>query len=346
MIKLYIESQFKNLFIHTVKNNMIWASRSYTLFESPDCGAVWYKRISLPVSLTKKLISKFEILSRLFRTGIQNIVLLPSGNLLIIADGVFYRFEFKSNELKKVHKLRYGRRPLKSGICIDKNQNIYYGEYWLNPDRKEVKIYKSMDDGITWQPVFTFKRGSIRHIHGLQYDPFTGWIWIATGDLDHECKIGFSEDEGLNFNYIGYGSELWRAVTLIFTEKYVFWATDGEREQNYICRWKRPNGPVEKLFSINGPVYNAIYLKNRSILFATGVEKALTEWDNYCRIWGSIDDRDWQEIIKWEKDVWPPIFGYGTVFFATGQDKEDYFYFTAQALKNIHGYSFKAQIKK
>jgi len=345
-LNLQIDKEFKGLYIHLVQGNILWASRAYTLYRSFNYGNTWEKVIDIPAKPLRFAASHINILSRLLRTGIHNVMSLPFGNLLIISDGKIYKLSTQKKDLKEVHKLRIGRRPLRNAFCINKQNTIYYGEYWPNPKRKEIRIYKSSDYGESWQPVYSFPENTIRHIHALQYDPFSGWLWVTTGDLDPECKIGYSEDGGKNFHIIGSGSEIWRTMTLIFTQDYIYWGTDGERGQNYICRWKRPEGPVEKIKSVDGPIYYSTILREGIILVGTGVENAPSEWDNFARLWASADGANWVELSKWEKDLFPPhVFKHGTIYFANGQDDKGYFYYTLVALKDIDGSSFRAKIK-
>lgn len=344
-LNLQIDREFKHLCVHLVQRNILWATHGYTLYRSINYGKTWEKIASVPAKFLRFGASYSTLLSRLLRTGIHNVVSLNSANLLLIADGKIYRLDLNKNLLRKIHHLRIGRRPLRNACCVDAKNNIYYGEYWLNPKRKEVKVYKSSNDGESWQPIYSFPEGTIRHIHALQWDRFTCWLWVATGDLDSECKIGYSEDGGKNFHIIGSGSEIWRTMTLIFTQDYVYWGTDGEREQNYICRWKRPKGPIEQLKAVDGPVYYSTLLKNGIIVVATGVEGASTEWDRFAHLWASPDGINWAELAKWEKDRFSArLFGHGIIYFADGQDDQECFYFIPMALRHVHGSTFCGKI--
>ena len=133
-LKLQIDRKFKGLCVHTVERNILWASHGYTLCRSLDYGETWEKIVRVPANPLRLGASYSNLLSRLLRTGIHNIVLLPSGNLLLIADGKIYRLNTKKGHLREVHRLRVGRRPLRNGCCIDARNNIYYGEYWANQE--------------------------------------------------------------------------------------------------------------------------------------------------------------------------------------------------------------------
>ena len=70
-------------------------------------------------------------------------------------------------------------------------------EYFTNTkERDEVRIFKSTDGGIHWNPVYTFEKGAIRHIHSVQFDSYKNLLWTATGDKKREAKVAYSKDGG------------------------------------------------------------------------------------------------------------------------------------------------------
>ena len=340
-----IDKQFNNFRVHLVRNSVLYASKGYALYKKFDDVDIWHKIITLKTDSFHRILSKFKLPSRLFRAGIHNIIPLSSGTLLVIAQGKFYRLSENDSKIEIVHRLRYGRRPLLQGCCIDPSDNIYYGEYWMNSQRREVHIYQGINDGREWKIICTFPPHSIRHVHCAQYDPFTGWLWLATGDREKECKIAYSEDGCQTLIEIGAGNELWRTTSLIFTKEYVYWGTDAEYMQNYICRWNRTSATVEKLKAVDGPIYHSKRLNEGTFLFSSGVENAPSEWDNFARIWISFNGLEWKEIAKWRKDRFSPhYFGHGAIYFAEGEARSGLFYFSPVALRYLRARSYCAQI--
>jgi hypothetical protein len=114
------------------------------------------------------------------------------------------------------------------GMTEDDDGAFYYGEYFRNCQRGPVFVYRSLGDGKNWEPIYRFSSGEIRHIHSLQFDPYSKSLWITTGDNDHECMIGyFIKKEGAVKLYkVGSGSQKWRAVSLLFTKDEVLCGTD------------------------------------------------------------------------------------------------------------------------
>ena len=76
-----------------------------------------------------------------------------------------------------------------------------------------------------------------RHVHSVTVDPYTGHVWVATGDADLHSRLLYSDDNGWSFRLVGMGSQAWRAVSIWFTERYVYWAMDSEIDQS--C-WRIP----------------------------------------------------------------------------------------------------------
>ena len=94
---------------------------------------------------------------------------------------------------------------------------------------------------ISAKVVHIFPEGSIRHIHGIYYDEFSDSLWCVTGDVSDECQIIQSFDKFETLSVIGSGDETWRAVSLLFTKDYIYYAMDAEFEQNKIFKISRQN---------------------------------------------------------------------------------------------------------
>ncbi len=74
-----------------------------------------------------------------------------------------------------------------------------------------------------------------RHIHVLSEDPYTGHLWMGTGDENEESSVWVSKDKGETFELVGSGSQRWRTLSFIFTEQFVFFNTDSPEPQ-YLTR--------------------------------------------------------------------------------------------------------------
>jgi hypothetical protein len=126
---------------------------------------------------------------------------------------------------------------------ISAQRTLLVAEYQTNvsPNNSPVRIMKSTD-GRTWTQVVKFNDGrqSIRHIHTMAQDPYSGNIFIGTGDNSNECGIiswdgvGTLPDDA-PANYPSYsnahytaigGLQRHRPLSILFTESHVFIGAD------------------------------------------------------------------------------------------------------------------------
>ncbi|MEN4006015.1 MAG: hypothetical protein PQ964_01425 [Methanobacteriaceae archaeon] len=345
-IRLIIEKKIPNLSIQYLDDEEILASSNYTIFRSIDNGNTFEKLISLQVPFYLQFFGKSNLVSRSLRWGIRNIIKLANGIILAVANKHIFRIE--KDQANIVHSFDRGFGPLRKGLCEDNKGNCYFGEYILNNKRNlPVRLFKSENNGINWKVIKTFS--DIRHIHCVQFDPFSENIWLCTGDRDSESKIMISKDEGENWFSIASGDQIFRTVSLIFTKESVYWGTDIPTRQNYICRYIRKDGTIEKLQPVSGPVHYSTILGDGVKLFATIVEGnsegGISEWDKYAHIWASEDGINWQDIISWKKDSWPYIMGYGSIYFPSGTNESNYVYLTPKALDSVDNTLIKAKIE-
>jgi hypothetical protein len=173
--------------------------------------------------------------------------------------------------IKHLHPSSGMRGILPSGLCYS-DGTIYLGEYIFDESRSP-RIFISEDLGQSWQTELVLD--GIRHVHAVQVDPYTGDIWITTGDRDSEAMIGRIVDGQLDV--IGTGSQLWRAVELVFTPEYILWGTDCPYKKNYILRVSRDDLEKkikpEPVHTVAEPFYYSSSVKvgdQTIVLFSTG----------------------------------------------------------------------------
>ena len=343
-LELVIQKMIPNMVVHYVNHGEIWASSNYSLYRSKDRGVTFSKVIDLPVALVTRLVARNRLPARAMRLGIRGLRKLKSGTVLVIADRKIFRL--RNGEIRVVYSLQRGIGPLREGWCEDDNGNSYLGEYFLNNKRDaRVRLLKSEDDGQSWKTIYSFQ--NIRHIHCVQYDAFSESIWLGTGDRDEESSISFSQDKGGTWTKAGSGDQMFRAVSLLFTQDHVYWGSDAPTRQNYIYRYDRKSGEIERLVAVDGPVYYSTILDNGIKIFATATEGnsegKSAEWDRKAHIWASADGVCWEDLISWDKDVCPYVLGHGRVFFPHGQ-LDDILFFTPQCLKKVDNMLIMAKL--
>jgi len=137
---------------------------------------------------------------------------------------------------------------------------LYVAEYSVDPNCRHALyrgIFKREEDA-EWTRVLEFASpaewesdrsilDAARHIHTVAVDPYTGHVWVGTGDTDAHARLLYSCDHGKSFSLIGMGSQAYRVLSIWFTEHYVYWSMDSERPQS-IWRVSRSRCERENLW--------------------------------------------------------------------------------------------------
>ena len=300
--------------------------------------------IKLPVSLSDKFLGLFRITRRLFRLDMCN-VFLSNGNLIILRNGIVYNYDMYRKKISKTLELKQCRNILHQSMCETNEGYLYFGEYGMNPKRDPVHVYRSKDYGKSWEVIYTFPAGKIRHVHGCYFDKYSNKIWTLTGDFEGENLIQSSD---LDFNKIetfGDGSQSYRAVSLFFTEKEVHWMMDSPLEKSYQFFLNRDTKEVNKLDYFNGPVW---YLKNLDdgyFLAGSSVEIGDGVLSSKACLYLSKDLKKWEIISEFPKDKWPmPYFKWGVLAFSNGCQTSKEFTLHFEGLKKLDGKAFICSI--
>lgn len=281
------------------------------------------------------LLSRFALTRRLLRAEITGLYTLANGDQIAIAKkGLFLR-EKDGEVFEKCFAMPRGSKPL--NLCIAPSGNIYFGEYFQNMEKQAVNIYRSADNGQSWQVAYTFAAGEINHIHGVFYDKYTSLIWVVTGDRENECIIGYTEDEFKTFVEVFRGGQEYRSCQLFFYPDFVVYVTDTQYEQNRIKCFDRKTLEITELQDIQGSAIKGGQVGDVSFL-STTVEPSEVNTDKYAHLWVTKDGLHWEERYKAKKDCWPSIFQFGTFEFPQyNVEKIDRLYFSGRAVKGLDG---------
>ncbi len=211
---------------------------------------------------------------------------------------------------------------LDDGWSYDKEGNVYLGEYFTEDSANadySMKIYKATNNGTSWQVVYTFPSrratgitGGVRHVHAVQQDPYTGDIWIGTGDNNSQArvyrnttKLTPTSSGNAELELVGYGSQDYRVVSYAFTKDFIYWFMDSPTEVQKIYRVKRrdsyptitPANDYRELVAVlkDKPFYYNISYKvgeDNFIIFSSVYEDAVRygsafkELDKRIRVFG------------------------------------------------------------
>lgn len=281
------------------------------------------------------LFSKFCLLRRLFRAEVRCLYHFQHDTWMAIARKGIFRYDEETHLFERCMYIEKGSRPM--NLCQDADGTIYYGEYCFNPDRMPMRIFKSKDNGKTWAVAYTFEKGEINHIHGIFSDPYTGRLWVATGDEDSACIFGYSNDGFESLEKCFFGSQKYRVCVPLFTKDEIFFATDSQYTQNVIRSIDRQTGMITDVQQIQGSGIYAIQVGDL-MLISTSVEPSVVNKDNFSHLWYSWDGHDWKELISFEKDRLPKtLFQFGSIRFPNYQAKSGYVAFNGRALKKFDG---------
>jgi hypothetical protein len=281
----------------------LWATRGLWAYQYDKQKGRFMRQYRIPTGPNVYWLFNFSLARRL-SGRVQNVELLPldnGGAVAISAGWVWYR-EDMAGSFQKVMRLRYygigvGRGVLGAGLVRLSNGTVMFGEYPTNPDRKNVRVYISQDDYRIWEIAHEFSAGSIRHVHAVQEDPYTGRIWVFTGDEDDESMVMTIELESGNKTIIGRDAQRWRVVQAVFTEDSVYWGSDTGSSDGGIWRYDRISNDLSRLKTIHGPIYYANRLSDGTIVFAHAVGTVKGDTDNKARLWIMCTDNRFASVV-------------------------------------------------
>lgn len=305
----------ENSLLHYVNKEVLICSQKNILYRSVDKGVTWLKWLEIPINLKTQLRIQNKLSRRLFRQYVYH-VLLDKDFITVFAFGEIFIFTQSNKQLISRNPI-IGSRPL---VVTCYEGDIYYGEYTSNTERNKIHLFKSNEEKSAFEDFYVLD--NIRHIHSVQLDPFTKKLFITTGDKDEECFIGFFKNK--IFVPLIHGSQQERCVQLLFTESYIYYATDAPDERNYIYRIDRKTKKIEKLQEIGGPVFYGF--QSEEILFFSSVcEPSKINNQKTVELWASINGEKWKCIATFQKDIYHmKFFQYGQLMFPNGIGDEKY----------------------
>lgn len=227
--KLDIIDKLPNYNLLAHENNIIYFSISKNLFKTEDS----FK--------TKQLISRLPLLP----ARSSNLLLTPAGYFLIGERKIVHSLNLKNwmtclkmqhNVLRHMFDFYYDE--------ISKKTYVFAGEYSCN-DIDTHKVYRGIikENGEQiWSTILDLDSVvnnkldmslwfAARHIHNVSIDPYTGNLWVGTGDFGLHPKILYSLDYGDSFEILGLGSQAWRTLSIWFTSSYIYWNMDSHKPQ-------------------------------------------------------------------------------------------------------------------
>jgi hypothetical protein len=321
-LKLELVAEFPNLRVLAWDGEVLYASRRYELLagRAASTEMEWRTVGRYRPEWWRNLSCRNRLSYRLVRDGFHALAILPQGNIVAAVPGAVETLRAGESEFQISHRLERGTRPLH--ITATPDGRVFWGEYFDNPQRDEVYIYASLDQGLTWQVAHTFGRGSIRHVHNILFDRWENCLWIFTGDYGAECRILRATLDFKTVEEVAGGSQQTRAVAAVVNEDGLYFASDTPLEQNFVYYLSR-RGRVAQL---RGLPSSSIYAcRNRKgMFFSTMVEPSEVNPSRSVSVFGSGDGTEWEQLARWKKDRWAmKFFQYGNAFLPDGENSTD-----------------------
>ena len=274
--------------------------------------------------------------------GANDIVVLESGTILVFYDKI-YRSSDNGTSFEEVYDFKDNDMysPLSHGIAVNKNNDIYFGEYNCGPRPHKISIVKGSKDGTVWSEFYNFPSGELFHIHSIKYDNYRDTLWVSTGDLDEESKLIQINAENGDINIVGFGDQGWRAVSLIITENFLYWCSDNDRTGSNIYKYDFSTGERTKIKSIGKPGYYATKLKDGTLVISTAYEPISPYSKSYnlqptADLWVSENGSDWHKILSLQGKIYETEYGpsRASIILPDGDYSSNYLFLTPEDTLN------------
>lgn len=305
-------------------------------------------------SFKENMIARIDLLYRFFRVGTRLGTYIGADTALIVLGRTIYEVNTKTLKITDGYTNKKSR-PLKFGVANNVkgiDNSVYWGDYMGNPKKHEISIYKRI--GINnWETVYTFREGTINHVHNVVPDKYHDCIWIFTGDFDNATAIWRVTDNFKKVEPVFKGNQIFRSCVAFPSPKGILYATDSPFTENHICKIYNENGfwKNEKIATINGSCIYGTHLNEDTFVFQTTVEpdgrnnsnkfvfffgrkRGCGIKDNFVYLYAGNQNNGFNVIYKAKKDYWPYIaFQFGTFQFPDGMNDGHLLPFYSMAVK-------------
>lgn len=333
----------KTIVQHVDSAGRVFATRNRIVYVREN--GAWRTLGRFPLWTLRDSFGLCRLTARAARADKCNIYVNRAGSVLGIRGGKVYRFAGGGPEgLAPIQ----GDSVMHRGICEDKDGFTYFGEYFMNPAREPVRIWRVSPGLEVVEKAYEFASRSIRHVHGIYRDPFHPQaLWVTVGDYENECYIYRSDDGFRTIERLGDGSQTWRVVNLFFTRDHVCWLTDSNLVPNHACRMSRSEGKLEVGHGIDCSAwYGTTTVEGLHLSFTT-VERGPAIKRRESAILVSEDAFRWTEVKSFRKDPWRPLrlFKYGVISCPSGEMSCSNLYISGEGLVGFDGSSLRVAIE-
>jgi hypothetical protein len=303
-----VEWADESFFLLSQRNSLY---RTASLDEPPKFVA------AVPIPRWKSIVGALRPAQRALRLNFYNAIPLPSGSVFVTFARSLGVID-ASGWYRPLAGLLRPTRVLRNAAALDDDGSVYFGEYVLNPERQEIRVYRLPPGSERLEVAHTFSAGEIRHVHGIYRDETDGALWCTAGDRGDECCIYRTADRFQTMEVVGHGDESWRTVSLRFTPRAVYYGMDAEFTQNFLFRVDRDSKVRTQLSELDGPVYYATSYRDWQF-FGVTAELCPSQPRREGSLWAIAPDGNCQKVLVFKKDWYPlKLFQAGTWTFPSG----------------------------
>lgn len=292
--------------------------------------------INLPINFIQQIFGVSRLFRRLLRLDKSCVLPTAIGYVAFWQGNVYY---IKHNNNTPIHalKLTRCRNPLYNGVANIDGENLYFGEYG-KPHPSGKFIYHSPDGGLTWKKVFNISCDKIRHIHACKWDQYEEKVWVFTGDFDGQAHVLCADREFRNVEWIGDGSQYYRATDALFEKDAVHWIMDSPLAEVHHIKLNRKTRNISIGQAFPGPVWYLKRLGDGLTLACTVQEIGPSLKDHMAHLFASRNLTKWVEVAQFEHDgLKKGLMKFGVGAFADGSQNSDAFYMHFEAIRKLDG---------
>lgn len=317
-------------------------SRRNRLYSSIDLVPPFAPMGRFPAPLWKEIAARIRPAQRLLRFMYYNVVKLPGKEVFVTFDK-FVGVQVEGR-IQMLGGLVRPCRILRGACAVDADGSVFFGEYLMNPDRHDVHVYRYVPGQPRAEIVHTFSSRTVRHVHGIYFDPYEKCLWCVTGDGERECLMLRTDDGFRTTSELGKGDETWRCVSLLFTESSLYYATDAEFRQNVLYKVDRRTGARTVLHELDGPVYYSAAV-GQDLFFAVTAELCPSQKSPTATLWHLDPAGRCTPFASFPKDRFPVAwFLPGTLHFPRGPGRSGEILFQGVGLRSADNRTFRIAV--
>jgi hypothetical protein len=259
-----------------------------------------------------------------------------NGNIIASFKGGMFVLPHLTNRGYCSFAVREGSRPV--SLAYHPGGLAVWGEYFSNVERRAINIYGSADEGLTWRAVHTFPAGSIRHVHGISYDPWEDCFWISTGDVGQETALFRASTDFKEIRVVLQGGQENRFYSIVVTQNDLLFANDSPNADNFIRMFNKRSGESTNLAKIENSSFYSCSVGSKTF-FSTNAEPQesanpiTSTSDNdvmATHVWMfDSNQSECRRVLSFQRDRWAHfgrpflpngVFQYTRVFFPEGEN--------------------------